>query len=164
MSSIYVVERIGLYVSCFTANQVMSVTRIVGLNIQENWKKIADMFNGPITWGIYCDELSLLKYSSGNDVASPPPGNEFESSAYFVRGLYRRYLRDSERNDYVSHPHTCTGHLLDTSCYCYFNFKALIYWNNIFFLCNSFLSFQLQYVPSLSGGDRSTLSPPLCVF
>ena len=132
MSSIDVVGRIGLYVPRFTADQVPSVTRLVGLKGQENRKKLADMFKRPITWGIYCDEFSLLNCSSSNDdVASRPPANESESSAYFVRGLYRGYFRDSERNDCVSHPDTCTGHLVDTPCDWSFNAKGLIYWNNI---------------------------------
>eukprot|EP00977_Amphora_coffeiformis_P021117 scaffold8828_cov204-Amphora_coffeaeformis.AAC.38 len=104
------------FVPKFTVQRDPSLLSYTGLQGEGNRQKMADTFKRPTTWKAYCQEVSETQCTVGDSVATRPPFTPEEESSMFVQGLYNGYFRATEKNDCVSNPFTCTGHISDYPC------------------------------------------------
>jgi len=104
------------FVPQFTAAKDPSLLTYLGLQGEENRRKLAETFLRPTKWKDYCDTISPTNCRTADAVAKRAPENENEYSRMFVSGLYTGYFRETEKNDCDLHPTNCTGHIADVPC------------------------------------------------
>lgn len=103
----------GWFIPKFTGQRDPTLLSYMGLQGEKNRRKLAATFLRPTSWGDYCEEVSNSSCSHSDDVATRAPYNEFESSRYFVEGMYSGYFRKTEENDCEKWPTNCTGHFIE---------------------------------------------------
>jgi uncharacterized membrane protein len=104
------------FVPKFTVERDPTLMNYIGLQGEENRRKLAERFKRPTSWKDYCEEVSATKCSDEDEVASRPPRTEGEESSMFAEGLYTGHFRSSEKNDCEINNSTCTGHISDYPC------------------------------------------------
>ena len=98
-----------------TAREHPAFLSYLGLQGEENRKKVAEVFKRPTTWEEYCKFVSENNCETPDKFAQRPPGTEDENGMYFVQGSYTGYFRAAEENQCNINPN-CTGHIVDYPC------------------------------------------------
>ena len=88
----------------------------IGLQGENNRKKLAERFKRPTTWEDYCNEVSPDHCATPNEVAQRPPLEDDEKDHMFVQDLYTGHFRATEKNNCTANPTNCTGHFTDYPC------------------------------------------------
>lgn len=101
------------FIPKFTAERDPTLTSYVGLS--QSRQRLAERFLRPTTWREYCNQVADCQ--SDGDVAQRAPGpDDPNGDRFFVPGLYQGHFRATARNDCISFPNNCTGHLFDYPC------------------------------------------------
>lgn len=119
------------FMTKFTAVEDPTLDSYMGLQGEENRRKLAETFLRPTTWKDYCELLSTNNCSTDDGVAKRAPSSEDEHSRMFVDGLYTGHFRATEKNDCDLNPTNCTGHIADYPCGWYSFVEAQAYHLNI---------------------------------
>ena len=90
-----------------------TILTYLGLQGQENRRKLAEMFLWPTTFADYCSQVSNSTCTEDDGTASRPPVDESEGERYFVEGVYTGHFRNTDMNDCDLNPTTCVGKLSD---------------------------------------------------
>jgi len=106
----------GWFTPKFTGQRDPSILNYLGLQGEENRRKLADMFLRPTTWKDYCDEVSTSNCTAPDEVASRGPRDASEEERMFVEGIYTGHFRKTDENDCDRNPHNCTGSIVDYPC------------------------------------------------
>jgi hypothetical protein len=93
-----------------------SLFSYLGLQGEENRRKLAELFLRPTTWKDYCEQVSPTRCLVPDQVAAQGPQDEWENDRMFVQGLYTGHFRKTEENDCDKYPLNCTGHIADYPC------------------------------------------------
>ncbi len=127
-----VVGNIGYYISLYTAQKYPSLMSYIGLQGEDNRKKLASIFKTPTTWLYYCEHISDNNCTSdgGDGVAIKYPTETKHKGSYYVEGLYNGYFRVAESNNCTSNP-DCVGHVATPHCSWTIFTENQMYWNNI---------------------------------
>ena len=104
------------YATKFTIEKDPSLATYLGLQGDENRRKLADTFLRPTTWQDYCEQVSPNSCTSDDGVAKRAPNDEKELERMFVEDVYTGHFRATEENDCDLRPDTCTGHIVDYPC------------------------------------------------
>ena len=104
------------FVTKFTVEHDPTVASYIGLQGEENRKKLAATFLRPTTWLDYCEQVSSDGCATPDTVAQRAPLEESEYSRMFVPDLYTGYFRATKDNDCDLWPTNCTGHIADYPC------------------------------------------------
>jgi hypothetical protein len=104
------------FVTKYTVKNDPTLVTYLGLQGEENRRKLADTFLRPTTWGDYCQFVSNSNCAIDDGVARRPPQDETESKRYFVESMYTGHFRKTERNNCDKYPNNCTGHFADYPC------------------------------------------------
>ena len=115
----------------FTVEEDPTILNLLGIQGDENRRKLAETFKRPTTWQQYCDEISPTNCTVPDAVAERPPSDDIENERMHVPGLYVGHFRATLENDCDLNPNNCTGHIGDFPCG--WNSYALpqLYHNNI---------------------------------
>ncbi|CAB9514931.1 Receptor-type guanylate cyclase gcy [Seminavis robusta] len=105
----------SFWVVKFTAQNDSSLVSYLGLQGEENRRKLAETFKRPTTWKQYCQEETTDNCAKPDDTATGPPTNEEEENFFFVPGQYNGYFRYTDKNDCDVNPN-CTGFFADFPC------------------------------------------------
>ena len=106
----------NVVVTKFTAEKDPTIINLLGVQGDQNRRKLAETFKRPTTWQQYCEEVSPSNCTVADDVAQRAPMNEVENDRMHVSSLYTGYFRDTPENDCDLKPDTCTGHIGDYPC------------------------------------------------
>ena len=106
-----------LWVPKFTAERDTSILSYIGLQGEDNRRKLAETFKRPTTWNQYCEEVSNTTCATDDGIATRPPQNVDEDESYYVPGEYTGHFRYTDENDCDMNPQTCTGHAADYPCH-----------------------------------------------
>ena len=106
------------FVTKFSAINDTTLTSYLGLQGEENRRKMAETFLTPTTWKDYCDQVSSNNCTEPNEVAQRAPMDESEFDRMFVDGLYTGHFRKTDEHDCDLNPRNCTGHVADYPCGC----------------------------------------------
>ena len=110
----------GWYIPQFVLDADPSLATHVGLQGEDNRRKLADTFKRPTTWKEYCQDVSNTNCEEPDTVAQRPPTSEEEETKYFAAGLYTGHFRATLENDCgatnTSSSSSCTGHFADWPC------------------------------------------------
>lgn len=85
----------------------------LGLQGEENRRKLAETFKRPTTWGDYCQLVSINNCSTPDDVAQRAPIDAKEMDCMYMKGFYTGYFRYTDENNCTKNPTTCTGHIAE---------------------------------------------------
>jgi hypothetical protein len=105
--------QVGLFVPKFAVEEEPSIISYIGLQGESNRHKLARLFRRPTTWKQYCEEESITRCATSDNVATRPPLDDVEADSYFVQGHFTGFFRDTEDNDCGTSPFTFTGHFVD---------------------------------------------------
>ena len=103
------------FIPKFTGERDLTLFSYLGLQGEQNRRKLAEMFRRPTSWKEYCDLVSADGCETPDDVAIRAP-EEGEETRMYVDGLYKGHFRKTEQNDCDKNPDTCTGHIVDFPC------------------------------------------------
>ena len=106
----------GWYIPKFTGERDPTLMSFMGLQGEQNRRKLAETFLRPTHWKDYCDLVSLTNCKTDDGVASRAPATESEETSYYAEGLYGGHFRATEKNDCDLNPTTCSGHIVDFPC------------------------------------------------
>ena len=81
------------------AEEDPSLLSYLGLMGEKNRRKLAETFPRPVTWKIYCDEVSASNCTMDDGAAARYP-EENEYDRMYVEGLYIGHFRKTEKNDW----------------------------------------------------------------
>jgi len=126
-----VFAKAGWYIPRFTGQRDPTLLTYLGLQGEENRRKLAETFLLPTTWLEYCDEVSPDNCTVPNNITARAPADEDEASMYFSQGLYTGHFRAMAQNDCDANPTTCHGHFVDFPCGWSTVFQAQAFHNNI---------------------------------
>ena len=104
------------FVTKFTALEDPTLTTYLGMQGEDNRRKLAETFLRPTTWQEYCEQVSLDQCGTDDGVAHRAPKDETEYDRMFVEGLYTGHFRATDSNDCDKNPINCTGHIADFPC------------------------------------------------
>lgn len=82
-----------------TAEKDPSLLNYLGMQGEENRRKLAETFLRPTTWRDYCHEVSLNNCTSNDGVAKRYP-EEHEEDRMHVEGMYTGHFRKTDKNDW----------------------------------------------------------------
>ncbi|GKY92670.1 hypothetical protein MPSEU_000237000 [Mayamaea pseudoterrestris] len=105
----------GWFVPKFTGEKDPSLLSYLGIQGQDNRRKLAETFKRPTSWADYCRIVSSDGCMTPNNVAKRPPRIE-ERQMYHSPGVYTGHFRATEKNDCDKWPLNCTGHFVDYPC------------------------------------------------
>lgn len=108
----------GWFIPKFTAERDASLLSYIGMQGEENRRKMAERFLRPTSWQEYCQEVSDNNCETPDSVATRAPLGEDENTRYFVSDTYTGHFRATEKNDCDTWPLNCTGHIVDYPCGC----------------------------------------------
>lgn len=104
------------FIPKFTGEKDLTLFTYMGLQGEENRRKLAEMFLRPTSWKDYCLFVSSDGCATPDNVTARAPADASEESRMFVEGLYTGHFRKTEQNDCEINPTTCTGHIVDFPC------------------------------------------------
>jgi hypothetical protein len=105
----------ALFIPKFTGQRDPSLLSYLGLQGEQNRRKVAETFLRPTTWKDYCDQVSLSNCTIDDGTAKRSPLTE-EEELFFADGLYTGHFRKTDKNDCDKWPLNCTGHAVDYPC------------------------------------------------
>jgi hypothetical protein len=103
------------YITKFAALQDATLDSYIGLQGEENRRKLAETFKRPTTWNDYCTQVSASNCTTLDDIAQRAPENVKEQDRFFVEGLYTGHFRATTKND-CNITENCTGFVADFPC------------------------------------------------
>jgi hypothetical protein len=103
----------GWFVPKYTGKHDPSLLSYLGIQGQQNRRKLAETFLRPTSWGDYCTQVSTDDCKASDNVAKRPPRTATERERYFVKDVYTGHFRATEKNDCDKWPLNCTGHLVE---------------------------------------------------
>lgn len=118
----------GIFVTKFTAEEDPTILNLLGIQGDQNRRKLAEMFKRPTTWKEYCE---ISNCTIPNEVAQRPPLDASEQDRMHVPGLYTGHFRATVQNNCDRNPTSCTGHIGDFPCGWVSFVGPQIYHNNI---------------------------------
>jgi hypothetical protein len=121
----------GWHIPRFTAERDPSLLSFMGLEGEENRRKLAERFLRPTSWQAYCEEVSANNCTTPDLVAARAPVDDAENGSYFAHMLYTGHFRQTDENDCDRNPMTCTGHIADFPCGWSSNVRTVAFWHNI---------------------------------
>ena len=104
------------FVPKFTAERDPTLTSYLGLEGEENRRKLAETFKRPTRWGEYCQEVSETNCTEPDNFATRAPIDSMEADSFFVSPDYFGFFRNTSKNDCDANPFNCTGHIIDYPC------------------------------------------------
>jgi hypothetical protein len=123
------VGKISLYIPAFVAVRDETLISFFGLGGDRNRQKLAETFDRPINWTVYCEEVSLTNCSSPDTTAQRYPTLEEEGMYYHEDFI--GHFRPTSQNNCTAFPDTCNGHIVGPPCKWSTNLDAQLYWNEI---------------------------------
>lgn len=105
----------GWYVNKLTAVQDATLDSYIGLQGEENRRKLAETFLRPTTWKDYCTEVSNTNCTVPDTIATRAPLSIEEEGRFFVQGKYMGHFRATAKND-CNATVNCTGFVADYPC------------------------------------------------
>ncbi|KAL7569548.1 hypothetical protein ACA910_013917 [Epithemia clementina (nom. ined.)] len=108
----------GWFIPRYTGERDPTLLSYLGLQGEENRRKLANTFLRPTTFYDYCTEVSPTNCTADEDgIATRPPNGPDEYDRMFIEGgVYQGHYRKTAENDCDTYPDTCTGHLADFPC------------------------------------------------
>ncbi len=103
------------FITKFAALQDATLSSYIGLQGEENRRKLAETFKRPTTWKDYCTQVSASNCTTRDDVAERAPQTVEEQGRMFVNGLYTGHFRATAKND-CNITQNCTGFVADYAC------------------------------------------------
>lgn len=108
------------FLAKFTAQRDPSLLSYVGLQGPGNRQKVAERFSRPTTWKDYCMEVSPTECRNDTIAVRAPkmsdPEDQLNADRFFVENIYQGHFRKTSKNDCISNPSTCTGHIFNYPC------------------------------------------------
>jgi len=115
------------FIPKFTGEYDPTLLNYLGLQGEENRKKLAATFLRPASWKEYCENVSTDGCNTPDEVAKRAPADEEEERRMFAEGQYTGHFRATDQNNCTKNPLTCTGHIVDYPCGWDSNTKQLTY-------------------------------------
>jgi hypothetical protein len=103
------------FVPKLTGTRDPSLMSYLGMQGEDNRRKLARTFLRPTTWVDYCEQVSLDNCTSPDSFSQRAPQDESEYERMFVDGLYTGHFRKTFKNRCDINPN-CTGHIADYPC------------------------------------------------
>jgi len=126
-----VIGRYGLYIPFFTVMRDLSLLHFIGLQGEENRRKLAERFLTPTTFLMYCTTISISNCTITDDIVTRPPLDELEGQQFHVPGVYSGHFRKADSNDCEKNPTTCVGHIVVPPCSWSTYTETQLYWQEI---------------------------------
>lgn len=107
----------GWFIPKFLAEENPVLVSYFGFVGEKNRQLLAETFKRPLTWSEYCSRTEMSVCNEEDSVVQRLPRDMDERNSYFVEGAYAGFFDDQhEKNDCISHPTTCTGHIVVGPC------------------------------------------------
>lgn len=103
------------FITKFAALQDPTLDSYIGLQGEENRRKLAETFKRPTTWKEYCTQVSPNNCTTDDGVSVRAPQTLEEEGRMFVERLYTGHFRATEKND-CNTTQNCTGFVADYPC------------------------------------------------